>query len=323
MIKNNRIVVLGRRAHAIPVEEYVDEISQRLPEYDIVTARTADEERESFADASIVTGMKINEESLDRAEELPLFACGSAGIGHLPLRALEERGTTVTNVSGVHGPNIAEHVTGWILMFTRRLDEGMRRKQQGVWKHFKAYELQGSTVTVVGLGSIGEAIIDRLEGFGVETFGVRYSPEKGGPTDEVIGFNEESFYDALVRTDYLVFACPLTETTKGLIGEEEFRVLPPDAVLVNVGRGPIVDTDAIVTTIRRNELRGAALDVTDPEPLPEGHPLWEFDNVQITPHSSGHTPMYWSRLANILSENDRLIEDTGEYDGLRNQVLSP
>jgi phosphoglycerate dehydrogenase-like enzyme len=87
--------------------------------------------------------MKINEELLDRAEELRLFACGSAGIGQLLLRALEERGITVTNASGVHGPNIAEHVIGWILMFTRRLDEGMRRKQLGVWKHFKAYELQG------------------------------------------------------------------------------------------------------------------------------------------------------------------------------------
>jgi phosphoglycerate dehydrogenase-like enzyme len=109
---------------------------------------------------------------------------------------------------------------------------------------------------------------------------------KGGPTDEVIGFDRDSLHDALARTTYPVIACPLTETTEGLIGAAEFATLPPDAVLVNMARGPIVDTEAMVDAIRGNTIRGAVLDVTDPEPLPEGHPLWNFGNVQITPHNS-------------------------------------
>ncbi len=121
----------------------------------------------------------------------------------------------MTNASGVHGPNIGEHVVGAILWSTRRFHVATRRQRRREWRHYQAHELQGSTVTVVGMGAIGRAVCTRLEPFGVETIGVRYSPEKGGPTDEVIGFEEGPFHEALARTDYLVLACPLTETTRG------------------------------------------------------------------------------------------------------------
>jgi phosphoglycerate dehydrogenase-like enzyme len=123
----------------------------------------------------------------------------------------------------------------------------------------------------------------------------------------------------LSRTDVLVLACPLTDTTRGLIGEEELVTLPEDALLINVARGPIVETEALVDAIRRNQLRGAALDVTDPEPLPEDHPLWGFDNVQITPHNAGHTPRYYTRLADIVAENVERLER--DEDELRNQEI--
>lgn len=318
-----RLLVLGQRAHAMPVEEYAAELESRLPDREITLARTPAAEREEIADATIATGIRLGDDLLDRATQLRYFACGAAGVDHLPLDRLEERGVAVTNASGVHGPNMAEHVIGWLLMFTRRLDEAVRRTDRGLWQRFQSHELQGSTVTIVGLGAIGQAITERLEGFGVHTIGVRYTPEKGGPTDEVIGFETQPFHEVLPRTDYLVLACPLTDTTKGLIGSEELRVLPPNAVLVNVGRGPIVDTDALVRSLRRNELRGVGLDVTHPEPLPDDHPLWQFDSVQITSHSSGHTPEYWSRLADIVAENVRRIDRIGRFDDLENQVLVP
>jgi phosphoglycerate dehydrogenase-like enzyme len=102
-----------------------------------------------------------------------------------------------------------------------------------------------------------------------------------------------------------------------LIDETELRTLSQDAVLVNVARGPVVDTDALVNALRSNRLRGAALDVTDPEPLPTEHPLWSFENVQITPHNAGHTPKYYDRLADIVAENCKRY-DRGEK--LRNVV---
>ncbi len=312
------VVVLNGTAHGIPSSECADSLRERL-DREVALAESPAEEVELIGDAEVAVGGNMREEVLEAAGELELFACSSAGVGHLNLDAFEKRGVAVTNASGVHGPNIAEHVLGWILMITRRLDEGLARQERREWNHFQAFsEFQGSRVCVVGLGSIGQAIVDRLAGFGVETVGVRYSPEKGGPTDEIYGFGEIG--EALVGVDYLAVACPLTETTEGLIGEDELATLPPDAVLVNVGRGPIVETDALVSALRGNKLHAAALDVTDPEPLPEDHELWGLSNAYITPHNSGHTPHYWERVADILVRNVTRADETGAYEDLENQV---
>ncbi|ELY49203.1 D-2-hydroxyacid dehydrogenase [Natronolimnohabitans innermongolicus] len=314
------VLVLRTGTHGMPVEQYAAAIRERLPDRSVELARTPAAEREAIADARFVTGMTFGEELLEAAAELEVFACAYAGTGHLPLDRLEERGVAVTNASGVHGPNIGEHVLGAILRFTRRFHVGARQQRNREWRHYQAHELQGSTVTIVGLGAIGEAVAERLEPFGVETIGVRYSPEKGGPTDEVVGFEGEAFHDALSRADYLVLACPLTETTRGLIDEAAFVTMDPDAVLVNVARGPVVDTDDLVSALRSGWIRGASLDVTDPEPLPEEHPLWNFGNVQITPHNAGHTPAYYERLADIVAENARRFDEDPDAE-LENQVL--
>ncbi|ELZ07115.1 D-isomer specific 2-hydroxyacid dehydrogenase NAD-binding protein [Natrinema thermotolerans DSM 11552] len=312
------VLVLRRGTHGMPVEQYADAIRERLPDRSVELARTPAAEREAIRSATFATGMTLERDLLESADALEVFACAYAGTGHLPLEELEERDVAVTNASGVHGPNIGEHVLGAILGFVRRFHVGRRRQDRREWRHYQAHELQGSTVTIVGLGAIGEAVAERLEPFGVETIGVRYTPEKGGPTDEVIGFEGEAFDDALARTDYLVLACPLTETTRGLIDREALVTIDPEAVLVNVARGPVVDTDALVAALRSNRLRGAALDVTDPEPLPEDHPLWTFENVRITPHNAGHTPEYYERLADIVAENVR--RHANGDDALENQV---
>jgi phosphoglycerate dehydrogenase-like enzyme len=313
------VLVLRRAIHGMPIDDYAAELRERLPDREIRVARTPEEERDLIEDVPIATGVEVSEELLDRAENLRMFACSYAGYGHLPIEAFEERGVAVTTASGVHGTNIAEHVIGSILAFVRRFPEAWDRQQRREWRHFQTGELAGSTVTVVGLGAIGSATVERLAGFGVHTIGVRHSPEKGGSTDEVLG--QDALDDALARTDYLVLACPLTDETRGMIDEEAFSTLPPEAVLVNVARGPVVDTDALVHALRRSDVRGAALDVTDPEPLPEDHPLWTLSNVFITPHNSGHTPEYYPRLAEIVAENVGRIEG-GDAD-LRNQILPP
>ncbi|MFC6716962.1 D-2-hydroxyacid dehydrogenase [Natrialbaceae archaeon GCM10025810] len=323
MVDDFDVLVFGRGTHGVPMDEYVAALEARVPEGVAVRrARTPAEARELIPTATVATGVTIDEETLEAADELELFACAYAGTGHLPMDALAERGVAVTNASGVHGPNIGEHVLGAILAFTRRFHVGARRQRRREWRHYRAHELQGSTVTVVGLGAIGTSVCERLEPFGVETIGVRYTPEKGGPTDEVVGLDDEAaFQDALARSDYLVLACPLTDETRGLIDGDALHTLDPNAVLVNVARGPVVDTDALVEALQRNSIRGASLDVTDPEPLPPDHPLWTFENVQLTPHNAGHTPKYYDRLADVVAENVERVRETGSFDDLENQVL--
>ena len=313
------VVVFRHSVHGRSPEAYVDILRERLPDREVALARTREQALELVEAARVVTGAYLSEDELDRAENLELFACIYAGVGHLPMDALADRGVAVTNGSGVHGPNIAEYVLGGLLTFTRGFHRAFQRQQRREYRSFQTRELTGATVTVVGLGAIGQTVLDRLDPFDVETVGVRYSPEKGGPADEVLGFDAAE--EVFARSDYLVLACPLTEVTEGLVDEEAFYTLPAEAVLVNVARGKVVDTDALVGAIQRNRIRGAVLDVTDPEPLPSDHDLWTFSNVLVTPHNAGDTPHYYERVADILVENLRRVDETGAYEGLCNQTL--
>ena len=320
MSENADVVVLREGTEGLSMESYADQLRDRLPDQTVELAGTPKQERELVEDARVVTGISLDEDLLARAENLELFACTFAGTGHVPMDELEAQGVAVTNAGGIHAPGIAEQAIGNMLVFTRRLHEGWRRKQQSQWRHFQSNEFTDSTVTVVGLGSIGQAVVQRLQGFEVETIGIRYTPSKGGPTDEVLGFDEDDVHEALSRSDYVVVACPLNDLTRGLIGSAELATMPTDSVLVNTARGGIVDTDALVSALRSNKIRGAALDVTDPEPLPADHPLWGLENCLITPHTGGHTPKHWDRLADIVSEN---VGRLGSGDDLVNQVLAP
>jgi phosphoglycerate dehydrogenase-like enzyme len=294
------------------MQDYGEEIRSRLPNHSVAVASTPQEERECIASARVATGITITEDLIGRAKNLELFVVASSGCNHLPMEVLDDRDVTAVNASGIHAPGIAEQVVGYILVFARRLYEGWHRQQQCEWRHYQASELKDDTVTVVGLGSIGETIVERLAGFEVKTIGVRYTPEKGGPTDEVIGFDYDDFHEALARTSYLVLASPLTDTTRGLVDAEALATLPPDAAVVNIARGGLVDTDALTRALQIGDIRHAALDVTDPEPLPTTHPLWAMRNVTITPHMGGHTPKHWPRLADILAENVQAL-DTDEH----------
>ncbi|MBP2250010.1 phosphoglycerate dehydrogenase-like enzyme [Halarchaeum solikamskense] len=294
------VVVLRQKIHGLNPADYAEAIRERLPEADVALARTPSEERELLMEATVATGFRIDPDVVAASDSLDLFVCTFAGTDHLPLDALEEAGVTVANASGVHGPNIAEQVLGYVLADVRNLRRGWAQHERSEWNHYQGGELAGSTATVVGMGPIGETIIDRFGAFDVETIGVRYTPAKGGNADDVIGFEETALLDAFARSDYLVLACPLTDTTEGLVDEEAFLTLPTDAMVVNVARGPVIDTDALVSALRGNDIRSAALDVTDPEPLPADHPLWTLENCLVTPHNAGHTPEYWNRCADIL-----------------------
>ena len=326
MAKRADVAVLRKGAHGLTTEALATELRERLPDHDVARAATPKEERELVGETPVVVGHRFREELLEYtgdASGMELFACAAAGVGHLPLEGMEDRGIAVTNASGVHGPPIAEQVIGNILVFVRNLHVGWERQRAREWRHYQGFhrELGDSTVTIVGLGAIGQAIAERLSAFGPHLVGVRYTPEKGGPTDEVCGFSEHGFHDALSRTDYLVLACPLTDTTRGLIGEAALDTLPPESVLVNIGRGGIVDTEALTAAIKGNEIRGAALDVTDPEPLAHDHDLWRMGNVLVTPHNSGYTPQYYPRVADIVARNVKRVAETGSYADLENQVI--
>ena len=313
------IAVLRQKVHGMAPSSYGSTLRDRLPDYEVAVATTPAEERDLIERARVVTGIHFETAWLDRAANLDLFACAYAGTGHLDADAFADAGVAVTNAAGVHGPNISEYVIGALVAHERQFRRAWEQQERSHWEAYPVRELQGSTAAVVGLGAIGEALAEKLDAFGVETVGVRYTPEKDGPTDEVVGFDD--VHDALARADYVLLACPLTDTTRGLIDDEALASMRADGLLVNIARGPVVDTDALVTALRDADIRGATLDVTDPEPLPTDHPLWSFENVRITPHNAGNTPKYYDRLADILATNLRRMDETGAATGLENQVV--
>lgn len=315
------ILVLSQGVHGMPIDNYANAIRDRLPDKDVRIARTPAQARKAISEVPIVTGLEMDRELLEEADSLELFAGLYAGTDHLPMEEFDQRGIAVTNASGVHGPNAAEQAIGLLLALIRGVPRALNQGERGEWRHFGPKELNGSTITVIGLGPIGEAIIDRLEPFGVDTIGARYTPEKGGPADEIIGMEANAIHSALAESDGVILACPLTELTRNLIDSEAFATMPPTAVLINIARGPVVDTSALVSAIQKNHIDGAGLDVTDPEPLPPDHPLWTFGNVIITPHNAGYTPYYYERVAEILAENVSRIEGTGTAEELRNQAV--
>ena len=314
---DTEILVLQQHVNGLDAPAYAAALRDRLPGATIRLPETPAEQRELLATATVATGPSLSREDLAAAPALELFACIYAGTGHLDTEAFEEHGVAVTNAAGVHAPNIAEYVVGWLVAHARSFPRAMAQKRRAEWRAYDTRELHGSTATVVGLGAIGTAVLDRLDAFGVETVGVRYTPEKGGPADAVHGYDD--IHEAVADSEWVVLACPLTDETRGLVDEPLLRTMSTDAVLVNVARGPVVETDALVATLRRQGIAGAALDVTDPEPLPADHPLWSLGNVTITPHNAGHTPHYYERCADILARN--VGELDAETPSFENRVV--
>jgi phosphoglycerate dehydrogenase-like enzyme len=205
--------------------------------------------------------------------------------------ALIESPVPLTNGRGVFSESLGEFAVAAALYFAKDFRRMIRNQDAGVWEQFDIEPLEGSTMGIVGYGDIGRAIARRAHALGMKVLALRRRPEQseGDPlVDEV--FPPERKLEMLARCDYIAAAAPLTPHTRGMIGEAEFGVMKNTAVVMNLGRGPVIDEAAIVKALEHGRIRGAALDVFDREPLPAGHPFYRLKNVLLSPHCADHTP---------------------------------
>jgi phosphoglycerate dehydrogenase-like enzyme len=231
---------------------------------------------------------------------------GMTSIGYDPLvRFGIPDGVIVTNVGDVLGPVVAEHAVMLLLAMVRQLPAMQRRQSEGRWDASvmrQLRSLEDLSVTIVGFGSIGREIASRLRPFGAHIIGVRASGRPDALADEM--FPAGRLRDGLARGDAVVLAVPLVEQTRHLIDETAFAAMRPGALLVNVARGPVIDGSALVAALENERLGGVALDVTDPEPLPAGHPMWNDPRVVISPHIGGFGSIAAGRrLAQLFERN--------------------
>jgi len=263
-------------------------------------------------DADGFIGWRATAEELAAAPRLRWLHASGAGVERYDLAEIAARGIMMTNASGVSAPNMAEHVLGMMLALARRLPALIHAQARHAWRdtetHDEVSELQGQTVLIVGVGDIGQEVARRAAAFGMRVLGLRRRRDLPPPHSCEVLFGVDELLQALPAADHVVVTLPHTPHSRGLIDEAAFAAMKPGAMIYNVGRGPVIDTEALIAALESGHLGGAGLDVTDPEPLPADSPLWDMHNVLITAHTSGATPRYWERQGALIAEIIRHIQ---------------
>ncbi|MEN9938516.1 MAG: hypothetical protein RLZZ387_5095 [Chloroflexota bacterium] len=229
----------------------------------------------------------------------------SAGVDHLLIPEIVESDILLTNSAGSHAIPIAEFVMMYMLTHVKRIDE-LKALAPEDWEkgdEVRCNELHNTTLLIVGLGSIGEEIAKRASAFGMRVVGSRRRVRPTPFVDLVVG--DDGWRELLPQADYVVIAAPLTEQTRGMVDGDAFARMKQGAYFINIARGPIVDTDALLAALHSGHLSGAAIDTPPIEPLPPEHPLWHAPNTWVTPHISYSSPRTRGRMMDIFIENLR------------------
>jgi phosphoglycerate dehydrogenase-like enzyme len=296
----------------IAPEWFAKKLKSEFPQLDIIQHNTYEGVDSDLADAEILFTFSLRPEQFQVGRKLRWIHSPAAAVHQFMFAELVNSNVILTNARDVHGPVVAEHVMALIFALAKKIPEAVRMQQKHIWGQEIVWrgrprprELAGAKLGLVGLGSIGRNVAKHAAALGMHVAAVREHPEKDTPefVHEVL---PSSRLDEMVaRADYVVLAAPVTPATGGMIGREQIAKMKPDASLINVGRGPLVDEIALAEALRANKIGGAALDVFDKEPLPTDSPLWDLENLLITPHTAGMTDKLWERHYVLFSENLR------------------
>jgi phosphoglycerate dehydrogenase-like enzyme len=274
-----------------------------LPDYKRVDSEIEDTE--------IAVAWSIRPEQIKRARKLRWIHSPAAAVHQLIFPELIHSDIVLTNAREVHGPVVAEHVIAQIFALAKKLPDAVRLQQKHEWGQQRMWdelprvrEVAGATVGLIGLGSIGRAVAKSAKALCMRVIAVREHPEKGREGTDVV-FGPAQMNEIFRQADYVVLAAPVTDRTKATANAERLAMMKPDACLINVGRGPLVDEIALASALREKKIGGAALDVFPKEPLPPESPLWDLPSLLITPHTAALTDKLWERHYTLFSGNLR------------------
>ena len=243
----------------------------------------------------------------------------AAGLDGQLFPELIESPVPLTNGSGVFSHSLGEFALGAILYFAKDFRRMIRNQVAGAWEQFDIVEVSGQTVGIVGYGDIGRAVATRARALGMRVLGLKRNGTPLYNVDPLVDqiYGPDRRLEMIARCDYVVAAAPLTPETRGMLGGPEFAAMKPGAVVINIGRGPVIDEAAMIAALSEGRIKGAALDVFDHEPLPEGHAFYKLDNVLLSPHCADHTPDWIDRAMQFFLEN---FERFRKGEPLRNVV---
>lgn len=303
--QTKKIVVMGG-------EDIVKELQSAVPQAKIVPVTHANVMKE-IADADGFVG-DIRPEEVRAAKKLKWVQTMSAGVeGVLFLSGgndLRDSNIVLTNNKIVQGPEIADHAMAMLLSLTRRLPRYMAEMHNEALDHrpFDGIELRGKTAVVIGVGGIGMQIAQRAWAFGMTVIGIDPEDKPFSPFLASV-VKPDQIDEVIPKADVVFISAPHTERSHKEMGSHEFDLMKPHSYFIAVSRGGVYDMNGLVKGLDSRQLAGAGVDVTDPEPLPKGHPLWKFDNVIITPHIAGRSDQDNARMVGTVKENlERFVE---------------
>ncbi len=281
-------------------------IKRVFPNAKIIVSSDEKTIKRALVKTEIIITSSIGILDFSSAEKLKWVHITSAGVDRLPQQLIHSS-IVITNSSGVHPIPIAEHVFGFMLMFARQLHNAQRIQiQKKTWQRtsqlYPVFELHGKTVGIVGLGRIGREIAKKAKAFDMKVIAlVRDTAKKQNDVEKL--FPQTAIKTFLQKADFVVNCLPLTKKTLHIFSAKEFSMMQPSAYFINIGRGKTVNQNDLIKALKNKKIAGAALDVFEDEPLSNTNPLWQLDNVIITPHYSGWTPYYMDRVIQIFVEN--------------------
>jgi phosphoglycerate dehydrogenase-like enzyme len=306
-----------------PPASLAEGVRKRWPAMRVVHLPDYDRLRHELPDTDIFVGYSLRATQLLDAKKLKWIHSTAAGVAQLMYPELRDSGILVTNPSGIFSVPMAEHTMGLLIAMARNFADSVRHQDQSRWGQQELWdqpqrltELNGQVLLIVGYGSIGHELARRAKAFDMRVWGVSRSGKGDLALAEKI-VPIAQLHDVLPHADLVVVSAPETSATKHLIGAAELALMKPTARLINVARGSLLDQSAVIAALHQNKIAGAALDVTDPEPLPATDPLWKAPNLLLTPHTSAISDRLWQRQTALLLD---LLERWFEGRELFNQV---
>ncbi len=279
--------------------DLLNKIKETIPDWEVIAGKEREVWESHLNDAEVIAGWKKEmSDILTEKSNLQWLQTWSAGVDNVPLEELASSNVEVTSANGVHAFPISETIFAMMLGLTRKLHTYVRNQQTKTWHHAGlSLELHGKTIGIIGTGAIGKETAKLAKAFGMTVLGVRHSGKTEEFFDEM--FKVDHLTEILPRCDYVVLTLPLTNDTRHLFGAAQFNAMKNASFFINIGRGEVVVEDALIEALQEKKIAGAGLDVFEKEPLDLHNPLWEMENVILTPHTAGATEHY----------NNRLIED--------------
>lgn len=284
-------------------EEYKKFLEPKFPELSIYASATEEEMGDVIEKMDIIMAIRISDQLLKKATNLKWIQAKTTGVDQIVSLPSLRKDILITSTRGIHGPQVSEMAFLLMLALNRDLPRMIRNQDKRVWERWPAKLLFQKKVGILGVGVIGEEIARKCKAFGMVVYGIDIVQRKIEAVDQFYG--PEALVQVIQEVDYFIISAPSTPQTYKMVGTKLLSCMKPTAFLINLGRGDIVDEEALINALKTGKIAGVALDVFSTTPLPKDHPLWGIKNVIITPHVAGLCDIQVEQVCSIFEENLR------------------